>query len=538
MHDNFSIDADLAAACGIDVPQSKIASAANTGICNQSDVATNRTLIPPPFRGFTEHDLASAKLHPRCIVENLLYADLGMVCAAGGTGKTTTLIYEAACIAIGRDLWGCKVVNPGRTLFITAEDSRDLFTARLREILKEMRLTPAERRIALEGIDVWDVSGEITRLAQLDKSGNIILTDLADSIVVAYQNTGLVHAAFDPVISFGPGERIINDGEQAIVTACRRIVKGLNCCVRLIHHTGKANARNGAIDQYASRGGTALPDGCRMVTVLSNANDTTQNPPDGFDVAPGDSAFIMARAKLSYAPPQPNIWIRRHGYEFTYAVDVHRSEEEILNADADKVEAFIKDEFLHGRKYTTRALEDLSTVNIPRKRLRAALTSLDTTGRIVERDLPVGERRGKRKTYLSATITVSTDYCADPNGAIDPPDPSDPTPDPASKDYCAIAPPYREEENGALDAASPPHVFLIAPKTDGAIAAQWRNSQNGTIRCLDCTFFETANNGATGACKCATCSERRKGPSLIGDRLKECSHFNGKPGRMENESHG
>lgn len=118
------------------------------------------------------------------------------------------------------------------------------------------------------------------------------------------------------------------------MTACRRIVWGLNCCVRLIHHTGKANARNGAIDQYASRGGTALPDGCRMVTILSNANDTTQNPPDGFDVAPGDSAFIMARAKLSYAPPQPNIWIRRRGYEFTYAVDIHRTEEEVLNADA------------------------------------------------------------------------------------------------------------------------------------------------------------------------------------------------------------
>ena len=517
---NRSVDPDLAATCG--------AFDADT---------TTRTLTPPIFRGFTENDLLSAKLHPRCIVENLLYADLGMVAAAGGTGKTTALIYEAACIAIGRDLWGCKVVNPGRTLFITAEDSRDLFTARLREILNTMHLTPTERRIALEGIDVWDVSGEITRLAQLDKSGNVVLTDLADSIVAAYQNTGLVQTAFDPVISFGPGERIINDGEQAIVTACRRIVRGLNCCVRLIHHTGKANARNGAIDQYASRGGTALPDGCRMVTILSNANDTTQNPPDGFNVAPGDSAFIMARAKLSYAPPQPNIWVRRHGYEFTYAVDVHRSEEEILAANADKLETFIKDEFLHGRKYTANTLDPIcsSKLSLTRNRLRSALALLDTTGRIVERDLPVGERRGKRKTYLSETITVSPDYSAEAHGGIDPEMPDITADGPPIPPHSINPPPYRKEDNGGLSAISPSSVFLNPPKIDGGIAAEWRNSQNGKIHCFDCTFFKTNDNGATGACKCPTCSERRKGPSLIGDRLKECSHFNGKAGRMERE---
>ena len=533
-YSDLSLD-DLATACGApDLPPNKVAAAVKGEISSQSErPVAPKTLIPPPFRGFTEADLNAAKLHPRCIVLNQLYADLALVAAAGGVGKTTTELYEAICIAIGRDLWGCKVINPGKTLFITAEDSSDLLAARLREIMDAMGLTPDERRIARESIAVWDVSGEMIRLAQLDKSGNIELTDLADSIVTAYQGDNLVQVVFDPVISFGPGERVINDGEQAIVTACRRIIRGLNCCVRLIHHTGKANARAGAIDQYASRGGTALPDGCRMVTILSSVRDTTQTPPDGFALAPGDSGFVMARAKLSYAPPQPNIWIRRRGFTFEFWTEEHRSADEIIASDASKVEAFIKEELLHGRKYTGRALEAVGAIKIPRQRLRTALALLDTSGRIIERDLPAGERRGKRKTYLSATFTSPPDYCADPPGAIDPPDPSDPIPDPTPKDYCAIAPPYREEENGAIDAASPLHVFLNAPTYPGAIAAQWRNSQNGTIRCLDCTFFKTNDNGATGACKCVTCSERRKGPSLIGDRLKECSHFNGKAGRME-----
>ena len=56
------IDLDLAAQCGAP---------------DEAPAPAKR--IPPPFRGFTEADLNAAKLHPRCIVQNLLYADLALV---------------------------------------------------------------------------------------------------------------------------------------------------------------------------------------------------------------------------------------------------------------------------------------------------------------------------------------------------------------------------------------------------------------------------------------------------------------------------
>jgi len=431
--------------------------------------------IAPLLRGVTSAQLEQARLTPRCIVENYLYANLALVCAAGGTGKTTMLIYEAVCIAIGRDLWGCKVKNGGKTLFITAEDSEEMFYARLREVMNAMLLTDWERRRALESITVWDVSGELIRLAELDKAGNIQLTGLADQIVHAYRNENLAQIVFDPAISFSPGERVINDGEQAIVTACRRIIRGLDCCVRLVAHTGKANARNGAIDQYASRGGTALPDGCRMVAVLSDAKTSTLTPPDGFELAPGDSGFVMARAKLSYAPPQPNVWIRRTGYSFEFWVEERRSSDEIIASDAAKVEAFISDELALGRTYTARALEESGAIKISRNRLRAALVNLETSGAVVERGLPAGERKGARKTYLHPRR-----YCAAGLGAIaaeNAPTPPEILP---IAPIAPIAPPYRESKNGAIDAAVTSPVFLIAPETDGAIAAQWRNSDEST----------------------------------------------------------
>jgi hypothetical protein len=365
---------------------------------------------PPPFSAFTRQELDAARLNPTCIVDRYLYADLALVCAAGGTGKTTTLIYEAVCIALNRPVWGLEVRKAGATLFITAEDSRELFAARLREIMTAMDLTPAEWDLAMSRIGVWDVSGELVRLAELTQGGNIELTPLADAIVDTYQDAGLVQVVFDPAVSFGPGERIVNDGEQAIVTACRRIIRGLGCCVRIIHHTGKANARNGAMDQYASRGGTALPDGSRMVTVLSSVNDggaAGHVPPDGWTLMPGDSGFILARAKLSYAPPQPLIWVKRQGHRFEHFTEIKRTKSQVLDAHAEKLFEFIERELAAGRKHTRNTLDSQAdSIPLSRSQLRSALDRLEAAGRVYHEQLPEGERRGKRQAYLKPQPSI------------------------------------------------------------------------------------------------------------------------------------
>ena len=422
---------------------------------------------PPPFRPLNLDALDAARLHPRCIVENLLYADLALVNAEGGTGKTTLLLYEAVHIALGRDLWGCRVLNPGRTLFITAEDGEELLQARLREVMAALNLTDYERRQVCENFMVWDVTGSIVRLAELDARGNLQITALTNQIVDTYRDAGLVQVIFDPAISFSPGERIVNDGEQAVVTACRRIVRGLNCCVRLIHHSGQANARNGAMDQYAGRGGTALPDGCRMVTILANANRVNTQKPDGYDLQPGESGFVMARAKLSYALPQPNIWIRRRGWTFEYFIEEPRNSDAERNRDADKVANFLAEELHHGRRYTSRSLQESGRMDIPRTRIRAALATLETTGRTEERELPAAQRRGRKRYYL---------HCANASGAITAEMAAEtPASDPIAPPH-SIAPSYRETKNGAITAVLVSPCSPHCAKDSGAIAAQWRNS--------------------------------------------------------------
>ena len=424
---------------------------------------------PPPWKPLDLDAMRDARLHPRCIVEYHLYADLAVVNAEGGTGKTTLLLFEAVHIALGLELWGCRVLNPGRTLFITAEDGEEILQARLIRIMDALGLNDWQRRKVAASVMFWDLSGTMARLAEMDGRGNLVLTELADRIVETYRDAGVAQIIFDPAISFSPGERIINDGEQAIVTACRRIIRGLDCCVRLVHHTGKANARDGAIDQYAGRNGTALPDGCRMVTILANANRVNLARPEGFDLQPGETGFIMARAKLSFAPPQPNIWIRRRGWAFEYFVETPRNAEAVRDHDADKVAEFLTEELHHGRRYTANTLEQSGKSGLSRSRLRAALATLETNGRVTPRDLPPELRQGGRKVYLHPLNLAATSGEVPANIP-----PTDTHQDPTSP-TSTTSPPYRECNGGEVAAAITSPNSTTSPANIGEVPAKWRS---------------------------------------------------------------
>jgi hypothetical protein len=95
-----------------------------------------------------------AELTPKCFVQDFLYADVAVVAAPGGTGKTTMALYEAIHILLGRPLYGLDIVNPGWSLFITAEDSRPRLIAILRQIANSMSLSPDELEKVRRGVSI------------------------------------------------------------------------------------------------------------------------------------------------------------------------------------------------------------------------------------------------------------------------------------------------------------------------------------------------------------------------------------------------
>lgn len=338
---------------------------------------------PPPIDPL---ELEGARATPACIVNGLFFADVGQMIAAGGTGKTTVMIYQAVHIVLGRPLYGLEIHKPGPVLILTAEDSREMLVARLRAIGRAMALSDVDWRIVMERVRISDVSGTGMRLTEV-VADVVIPAASVDDLIAGCQALQPVLIVIDPAVSFGVGEARVNDAEQGLIDAARRLRNALKCGVVYIHHTGKANARDGAVDQYAGRGGSALADGSRMVHVLRPLTASEWRTATGEDLQPGESGLMLARPKMSYSPPQDPIFIARNGYAFRTADAKSASPDAERAEQADRVLAVLRAEVAAGHFPTRNSLEGSET-GLSRAQLRTALARLDALGLIEDARRP------------------------------------------------------------------------------------------------------------------------------------------------------
>lgn len=371
---------------------------------------------PPPLDSLhiSNDELIHARLAPDCIVENMFYSNLAQLVAAGGTGKTTLFIYIAVHIILGKPLFGNAIKKSGSVLFLTAEDSREMCLGRLRKIMDALKLSEKQRDKVMTGFLILDTVGEDRKLVFSD-GGNVCMTKTADQIINVCSNNNIAMIAFDPLIAFGASESFVNDNEQAIATACRRIIRQLNVCVLLIHHTGQAAARSKTKDAYAGRGGTALPDAARMVLNLHpwEKGDKGSKPPNTLTIHPDNSVLVLSQPKLSYAAPPPTIWLARDGFNFEWAKETSLTQnpEVEARARADQLERFLLSELNNEKRYTkTQLIEGtLAKLDMTRNEFNQALTELEVNHRLIDKELPKEERKGGRQTYLYPTEFIKTD---------------------------------------------------------------------------------------------------------------------------------
>ena len=370
----------------------------------QAGNLTPSNFPPKAALEITEDEWTSAQITPSCIVQDYLYADVATLAAPGGTGKTTLQLYEMVHIVLGRDLYGLKVQKKGWCLIVTAEDTRGILIARLREICAALGLSPEEIAQIRRDIIILDVADFNMKMIHM-ADGNIVVSPDVDAIITRYKDDPPAMVVFDPAASFGVGEAKINDNEQGLINAARKIRNAFKCCVRIVCHTGKANAREKTLDQYTSRGGSALPDGSRMVAVMQAwSPDTRLKLPQGCNADQGASVTILARPKLSYAKGNlPNIFIRRVGWAFEHFTEVFFSEEDTQRAVKDQVLRFLSSQAAAGVFHSKGSLEaSAAQLSITRKTLRDVVAQLKAEGRIIETPLPKERCQGGKKTYLAA----------------------------------------------------------------------------------------------------------------------------------------
>jgi regulatory protein RepA len=348
---------------------------------------------------------------PNAIIENLIYADVGTIIAAGGTGKTTFGLWLLIHVVLGIDFCGRKVVTPGRVVLLTAEDSREILIARLHKIAAAMfphgTRTPDDREAIMSairhGIIIIDVTANVVRLTCIERDTVKADAGAVDALAATLAPLCPSLLLIDPTVSFGVGEGRVNDAEQALIEAARRLRAKLPCAVFFVHHTGKANAREQTEDQYSGRGGSALSDGSRMVFVINRPKPNDWTKQTGETLAPGETGLKISLAKLSYCEPQKELYVVRHGYEFRHLRAATQTDEERDRADETTVLRFLSDELANGIPHSQKTLGDVrERVGLSRDRLRSIVHRLLETAQLAERREP-----GKSNALIPATLAGS-----------------------------------------------------------------------------------------------------------------------------------
>lgn len=338
--------------------------------------------IEPP----TLDELRAMRLTPRCILPNFLFADVRCRIASGGTGKTTIVLFEAAMLALGRELWGHMPGGCCNTLIVTREDNRETLMARLREIMNEMLLSDEEQISVIHRVRIMDMSSTSFRLSVVEN--DVVLPSIQgiDELIefIAASNFLPDWVILDPAVSFGVGESRVNDAEQGLIEAARIIRNRLNCCVEYIHHTGKANARDKTLDQYSGRGGSAFADGARMVCVMQPLKPEEWLSETGTALEEGWQGLVMALPKSSYTKPLPSIFVKRKGWKFELCAFSRVDPDKAREAIANQVWQFIRNEAKQGRKYSGKdLLLSKDEMNLSKHDMEAAVSRLKVTGRVV-----------------------------------------------------------------------------------------------------------------------------------------------------------
>lgn len=340
----------------------------------------------------------SARGRQRAIVLRWLYEDVGVFIAPGGTGKTTLLLFQLIHIVLGLDLFGYEVMAPGPVVLLTAEDSRETLIARLRYMCHELGLTDEQVQEVRDSVIITDVSGKGIKLTTVEK--DVVMPSKAlDRLIVELGLLCPSLVVIDPMVSFGVGESRINDAEQGMIDAARRIRNTVNCGVLYVHHTGKANAREETLDQYSGRGGSALADGARMVHILQRLSPGKWTEHTGDALGPNEGGFVLARPKMTWCEPQPHIYLKRHGYVFERYEAVEPSEGAAANMkkNCETLWQLLRDELEKGTKHSGKSLEGVSPM--PQKATRQVLQRLLLDGWVVNEKLD-HTGRGGAHAYL------------------------------------------------------------------------------------------------------------------------------------------
>lgn len=202
--------------------------------------------------------------------------ELGVLLAAGGVGKSFTLMQLALSIATGRPwLEHFVVPKPGRVLVMLGEEKRDEAHRRMHELASAMRLTDTQRELVKRNVVLMPLAGVIAPF--------VVQTEgfTEETTTMRYLRKRLGEGEWrlviiDPLSRFAGAD---TEKDNAQATRFIQVVESLcqapgTPTVLFSHHTNKTSRANETAPNAAdSRGATALTDGARFSLSLARREE-------------------------------------------------------------------------------------------------------------------------------------------------------------------------------------------------------------------------------------------------------------------------
>jgi RecA-family ATPase len=371
-------------------------SAAISKVAAMSGFNNSLTKWVPAVQAEPAYDLTKPVHDVRWVVEGLIQAaKVGALVAAGGTGKTTLLLYMCICIAIQRKFMGCDVTH-GSTLLLTNDDPQEDMVAALALVCQAMKLSDDEYAMVGKKVRVVSLQGlGGIKTFTTSMSGVTVSTGLTEALLQAVEGIAdLVLVALDTLRQFSGGN---SNDEQVIkltIAGCTDFAVKTGAAVILPHHTGKQNYRDEITDMYAATGSAAIADNCRFVLLLQTAKwSEIERQVQRTGREEGDPLVLRStRGSLLVKPLEP-IFLHRNGFHLgaiagkslTRAQQLDKRDREILSAVRDGAQSKnAVAEAVKGKKQSLlEAVDDL---------LRQGLLMFNADA---------GSRRGSQKLMLS-----------------------------------------------------------------------------------------------------------------------------------------
>lgn len=341
--------------------------------------------------------LDRSKLKKPQLFEDWSTEDIHLTSADGGTGKSTLKLYEAVCLALGSPFLGFRCIKPGRTLFITGEDTAAKLSAILGAILNQMQLLDgsAQNNALVDQVLNSIVIKKDADLCLISKDKQGFLTVNRDSfnkVMQAVDDLAPKMIVFDPIASFWGSESMVNDMNKAVAKFMGELQERSNACIEMINHIGKASSNSKDLNQFAGRGGTGLPSHSRVVRVLQAMKQEEYKDMTGLELEEGKSAMICNVGKFSDGSPlygKPFIIIR-DGYLFSRQAVLPSKEKDAqdFNNDTERVLMCVKNTLRSGTVPTKDGIIALLRQDddkLTATRVKDALNILSMTGLYGER---------------------------------------------------------------------------------------------------------------------------------------------------------